>query len=147
MYLYLYFTMYFTRDDNVNTEPRSINQGAPFVPTLLGGASSLPRGRLPPHQGQGHWPSAQQMGPRLGDHGRPRAPRMENPVDLGPGTLERLDLDRQIQYPLDPWIAQLADDNDPWLRPMEENLGSYQIPGIVPQPPKGQFLKGLLELK
>ena len=72
---------------------------------------------------------------------------MENPVDLGPGTLERLDLDRQIQDPLDPWIAQVADHNDPWLRPIEEDLGSYQIPDIVPQPPKGQVLKGLLELK
>ena len=45
MYLYLYFTMYFIRNNNVITEPGSINRGAPSV-------SALPRGPLPSHQGK-----------------------------------------------------------------------------------------------
>ena len=45
MYMYLYFTMYFIRNNNVITEPGSINQGAPSV-------SALPRGPLPSHQGK-----------------------------------------------------------------------------------------------
>ena len=51
------------------------------------------------------------------------APRMENPVDLGQGAWERLDLDWQIRGPLNPRIAQLEDRNGLWLSPMKKELG------------------------
>ena len=60
------------------------------------------------------------------------APRMENPVDLGQGAWERLDLDWQIRGSLNPRIAQLEDRNGLWLSPMEKELGSgYRFPGFI----------------
>ena len=44
MYMYLYFTMYFIRNDIMITEPRSTNQGAPSVSTRGWGVLLLCRG-------------------------------------------------------------------------------------------------------